>query len=105
MSSGTLIAAQVLWDVLLAVVIFVVVPLVLYRAMRLVRASRSIEIHFKTTLAAAVGVIDHTNPTTPALNQTIGVATEILGTAGQIDAHTAAIEGLLAQRAQQAAGS
>lgn len=96
-----LVTVQVLWDVLLAVAILVVVPLVLYRAGRLIWAARNIEGHFKATLAAAVGVIDNTAPTKPALGQTISVATDILGVAGDLDAHSAAIEGLLSQRAQQ----
>jgi hypothetical protein len=100
-SDGQLIAVQILWDLLLAIVIFVVVPLVLYRAARLVRASRNIAVLFNTSLASAVGVIENTQPTRPALDQTIAVATDILGTAAKIDEHSAAIEGLLTQRAAQ----
>lgn len=101
---GQLVAVQVLWDVLLFIVIVVVVPLVLYRAIRLVRASRNIAAHFSASLASAAGVAENTKPTEPALGETIAVATTILATAAQLDAHSAAIEGLLTQRARQGAG-
>lgn len=93
------VTVQVLWDVLLAVVVAVVVPVVLYRAARLVRACRNIDVLFSTTLTAAAGVVRNTEPAAPALDTTITTATGILGTAGRIDEHSAAIEGLLAQRA------
>jgi len=96
-----LVTVQVLWDVLLAIAVLVVVPLVLYRANRLIWAARNIERHFRVTLAAAAGVIENTAPTKPALGQTISVATDILGVASDIDTHSAAIEGLLSQRALQ----
>lgn len=94
-----LVIVQVLWDVLLLVVIAVVVPLVLYHAGRLVRASRNIALLFKTTLTAAGGVVRNTEPTKPALDQTIAIASRIVGTAGHIDQHSVAIESLLADRA------
>lgn len=102
MSDGELVAVQILWDVLLFIVIFLVVPLVLYRAARLVRASRNIALLFNVSLASAAGVVENTAPTQPALDQTIAVATTILATAGQLDQHSAAIEDLLTQRAQGA---
>ena len=95
------IAVMVLWDVLLIVVIAVVVPIVLYRVAGLVLAARAIRTHFETTLAAAAGIAANTAPTTPALDQTIEVAGSILGVAANLDAHSAAIEGLLTQRAAQ----
>jgi hypothetical protein len=79
----------------------VIVPLVLFRAARLVRAARAIAIEFKVTLAAAAGVARHTQPTKPALDQTIRTAGGILSTAGQINEHSAAIESLLQQRAAE----
>lgn len=102
MSDGALVAVQVLWDVLLLVVVAAVVPLVLYRAVRLVRAARAIETHFEVTLAAAAGIVQNTAPTTPALNETIAVAGDILGTAGELDSHSGAIEELLSGRARGA---
>lgn len=103
MTDGALVAAQVLWDALLFIVIFAVVPLVLYRAIRLVRASRNIATHFHAALGSAAGIVANTAPTRPALDQTIEVATTILGAAGQLDQHSAAIEALLSQRAGQGA--
>lgn len=99
-ADAAIVATQILWDVLLVVVVAVIVPVVLVQAAKLIRNSRAIRTHFKTTLAAAAEAVGNTAPTTPALNQTIDVATAILGTAGQIDAHSAAIEGLMAQRAR-----
>jgi hypothetical protein len=93
------LAAQVLWDLLLLVVIAVVVPLVLFRAVRLIKAARAIRTHFETTLTAAAGIVANTAPTTPALDQTIEVAGGILAVAADLDAHSGAIENLLTQRA------
>lgn len=99
MSDGQLVASQILWDIALFLVIAVIVPLVLFRAAALVRAARAIAIEFKVTLAAAGGVARNTQPTAAALDQTIQTAGAILGTAGQINEHTGAIENLLRQRA------
>lgn len=99
MTDGQLVVAQVLWDIALFIVIAAIVPLVLYRAARLVRAARAIAVEFKVTLTAAGGVARNTQPTSAALDETITTAGGILATAGQIDQHSAAIEGLLRQRA------
>lgn len=102
-ADADLVTVQVLWDLLLFVVIAIVVPLVLYRAAGLVLAARAIRTHFETTLTAAAGIAANTAPTTPALDQTIEVAGSILGVAADLDAHSGAIENLLAQRAAQRA--
>lgn len=99
MSDGGLVAAQVLWDIALFIVIVAIVPLVLVLAARLVHASKAIAIEFKVTLAAAGGVARNTQPTAEALNQTIATAGSILATAGKINDHSASIESLLTQRA------
>jgi hypothetical protein len=99
MSDGQLVTAQILWDIALFIVIAVIVPLVLFRAAALVRAARAIAIEFKVTLAAAGGVARNTQPTSAALDQTIQTAGAILGSAGQINEHSTAIESLLRQRA------
>ena len=99
MSDGQLVAANILWDVALLLVIAFIVPLVVFRAAALVRAARAIAIEFKVTLAAAGGIARNTQPTSAALDQTISTAGAILGTAGQINDHSAAIESLLTQRA------
>jgi hypothetical protein len=98
-ADAQLTAVMVLWTVLLGVVIVAVLPLVLYRAVRLVRATRNIETEFTQSLTAGVGIVNNTEPTAAALSQTISVAGEILATAGDIDAHSAAVEQLLTQRA------
>lgn len=99
MTDGQVVAANILWDIALFLVIAVIVPLVLFRAARLVQAARAIAIDFKVTLAAAAGVARNTQPTKSALDQTIRTAGGILGAAGQINEHSAAIESLLQQRA------
>ena len=93
------IAALVLWTILMAAVVFVVVPMVISRAARLVRATRSIEAHFRRTLEAAAGIAGNTQPATPALDETGSVAVGIAETAARIDAHSAAIEALMLERA------
>ena len=96
---GQVVAANILWDIALLLVIAVIVPIVLTRAARLVRAARAIAIEFKVTLAAAIGVARNTQPTATALNQTIQTASGILATTGHINDHSGAIESLLTQRA------
>lgn len=99
MNDGQLVAANILWDVALLLVITFIVPLVVFRAARLVRAARAIAIEFKVTLTAAGGIAGNTQPTAAALDQTIQTAGAILGTTGQINEHSGAIETLLRQRA------
>jgi hypothetical protein len=98
-SDGGLVASQVLWDIALFIVIVAIVPLVLVLAARLVHAAKAIAIEFKVTLAAAGGVARNTQPTEAALDQTIATAGAILATAGRINEHSAAVDGLLTQRA------
>lgn len=98
---GQVVAANILWDIALFLVIAVIVPIVLVRASRLVRAARAIAVEFKVTLAAAIGVARNTQPTTAALNQTIQTAGGILATVGKIDEHSGAIDSLLTQRAAE----
>lgn len=99
MNDGQLVAANILWDIALLLVITIIVPLVVFRAARLVRAARAIAIEFKVTLTAAGGIARNTQPTAAALDQTIQTAGALLGTAGQINEHSGAIEALLTQRA------
>ncbi|MGH7686733.1 MAG: hypothetical protein ACREN2_07955 [Candidatus Dormibacteria bacterium] len=99
MNDGQLVAANILWDIALLLVIAFIVPLLMFRAARMVSAARAIAIEFKVTLTAAGGIARNTQPTAAALDQTIQVAGAILGTAGQINEHSGAIETLLTSRA------
>lgn len=93
----------VIWIVTLAVIVLIVTPYVLYLCWRLIRGAHNIELHFAVTLQAAVGVVGNTSHT-KALEDTIGVAGGMLETAGKLDEHSAAIEGLLIGRLPKAAG-
>ena len=94
--------AASIWIATLAIIVLVVTPYVLYLCWRLVRAARNIERHFAVTLKAAVGIAGNTSHV-KALEDTIGVASGMLETAGKIDAHSAAIENLLVSRLKQGA--
>lgn len=90
-----------IWIVTLAIVVVLITPLVLYICWRLVRAARNIDRLFAVTYAAAAGVVDHTSHV-PALEDTIAVAGGMLQTAGRLDEHSGAIEGLLVGRLREA---
>ena len=79
------------------VVILIVTPLVLYMCWRLVRSARNIDRLFSVTYQAAAGVIENTAHV-KALEDTISVAGGMLETAGNLDQHSGAIEGLLLTR-------
>ncbi len=85
------------WIASLAVIVVFLTPLVLYLCWRLVRAARNIDRLFTVTYAAAVGVVESTSHE-KALEDTIAVAGGMLETAGRLDQHSAAIEGLLLSR-------
>lgn len=87
-----------IWIVTL-VLIVLITPLVLYLCWRLVRAARNIDRLFRVTYAAAGGIVENTSHVT-ALEDTIAVAGGMLETAASLDAHAAAIEGLLLSRLQ-----
>lgn len=91
-----------IWIATLAIIVLIVTPYVLYLCWRLVRSARNIERHFAVTLTAAVGIVGNTSHV-KALEDTIGVASGMLETAGKIDEHSAAIENLLVTRLSQGA--
>ena len=93
-------AIVTIWIITLLIVVLIT-PLVLYRCWRLIRAARNIEQHFRITFAAAVGVAGNTGHV-KALEDTIGVAGGMLETAGELDKHSGAIEGLLISRLPKA---
>lgn len=87
----------VLWWLLLAVAVFVVLPLLVYLLHRALNAARGIERNFAATLEAAKGVAGNT-ANIAALNDAIAVAGRILETAGRIEEHSGTIESALSAR-------
>lgn len=88
----------VLWWATLAIAVLIVLPIVVYLLHRLLRAARQIEHYAASTLEAAAGIAGNTANVT-ALNQTIEGAGGIVETSQSIEAHTATIEMVLAERA------
>lgn len=88
-----------LWKIGLAVTLLVFVPLSVVLLHRLWRAARSIQIYAREALAAAAGIAGNTAHIS-ALDDTIGVASSILGTAGAIEQKLGAATGVLAKRAE-----
>ncbi|GAC1444977.1 MAG: hypothetical protein NVSMB52_04930 [Chloroflexota bacterium] len=87
-----------LWWATLVIAVVVILPLAVYLLHRTLRAARQIERYAATTLTAGVGVAGNT-ANIEALNSTIAVAVDILGSAKAIEEHTGAIEGVLGARA------
>ncbi len=91
-------SVYVLWWATLIIAVVVVLPLAVYLLHRTLRAARQIERYAATALQAGVGVAGNT-ANIAALEQTISVATDALGTAQAIERHTGTIEEVLATRA------
>lgn len=89
--------ALVLWAVLLVVTVLLL-PLIVSLLHRTWVASRNIERYFKEMLEAGLGVAGNTEHIT-ALNDTIDVASGILGMAGKIDENANTMKTALADRA------
>lgn len=88
-----------IWAIGLAVTLVVFVPLSVVLLHRLWRAARSIQIYAREALTAAAGIAANTAHI-GALDDTIGVASSILGTAGAIEQKLGAAVGILAARAE-----
>ncbi len=91
-------AVYVIWAVTLAVAVFVVLPFVAYFLYRALKAAQRIERYAAKALEAGVGIAGNTADIA-ALDDTIRVATGILATGGDIEAHSGTIAGALASRA------
>ena len=91
-------AVYVIWIIVLAVAVLIVLPLTVYLLQRTLNAARNIERYFAEMRDAGLGIHNNTQHVR-ALDDTIGVATTILETAGSIKNHAAAIESTLAGRA------
>lgn len=92
-------AVYILWIIGLVMAVLVL-PVVVSLLHRLWRGAHHIERYAAESLAAGLGIAGNTQHIS-ALKQTIETATAILGTAGAIDQHTAAIEQLLTSRASR----
>ncbi len=92
------ILVTVVWSLLLVVTVFVVVPVLVRLLHRIYLAARLLEHNTARALAAGVGIAGNTG-NIEALNTTIGVATDILGTATAIEEHAGTIESALGSRA------
>lgn len=87
----------ILWTILLVVTVLLL-PLIVNLLHRTWKASRSIERYFKEMKEAGLGIAGNTDYVS-ALDDTIGVATTILGVAGEIDKNANTIKGAVADRA------
>ena len=91
-------AVYTIWIIVLVIAVFIILPLAVYLLQRTLNAARNIERYFAEMRDAGVGIAQNTSHIT-ALNETIGVATPLLETAGSISDHTATIKTVLSQRA------
>ncbi|MDB4539445.1 hypothetical protein OAG16_02680 [Saprospiraceae bacterium] len=90
-------AVFVLWTILLVVTVLLL-PFIVHLLHKTWKASRSIERYFKEMLEAGLGVAGNTEHI-KALDDTISVASGILGVAGDINQHAETIKDTLAGKA------
>ena len=88
-----------IWWAGLIVTLVVFVPLAVVLLHRLWRAAHSIRVYAEESLAAAAGIAGNTGYI-GALDETIGVASQILATATGIEQKLGAATGILARRAE-----
>ena len=88
-----------LWRIALLVTFVVFIPLAVYLLHATYRAARSIDLYARETLIAAAGIAGNTK-NIPALDATIGTATEILAAAEAVEAKLDTIATVLGQRAR-----
>ncbi|MBI5301729.1 MAG: hypothetical protein HY868_06310 [Chloroflexi bacterium] len=89
-----------IWGITLAIAVLVILPVTVWLLQRTLNAARSIERYFAEMRDAGVGIANNTR-NIKALDDTIGVATQILGVAGDIKSHTATIGATLTSRANE----
>lgn len=89
---------NILWLILLIVTVLVL-PFLIHLLHRTWRAARSIERYFSEMKTAGLGVAGNTEYI-KALDDTIGVASGILGVAGSINDRSDTLKTTLAQRAE-----
>ncbi len=91
-------AIYVIWIITLVIAVLVILPLTVYLLQRTLDAARSIERYMAEMRDAGVGVANNTQHI-KALDDTIGVATQLLTTADSIKSHTETIGATLTARA------
>ena len=89
----------ILWAILLIVTVLLL-PLIVSLLHRTWIASRNIERYFKEMNTAGIGISGNTE-NIAALNDTISVATTMLGVAGELDKNANTLKSALADRAAQ----
>ena len=92
-------AFYTIWAVGVVVTLVVFVPLAVYLLHRTWRAARSIQRYAADTLVAARGIAGNTQHI-PALDTTIGVATEMLTAAGAVERKLDTVAGVLEERSR-----
>lgn len=92
-------AVFTIWWIGLIVTLVLFVPLAVYYLNRTFMAALSIKRHAADALAAAAGIAGNTQHIT-ALDDTIGVASQILGTAGNVAGKLGTIADVLEERAK-----
>jgi len=88
---------QILWMILLIVAV-VLLPFIIRLLHKTLTAARSIERYLKEMKEAGLGIAGNTEHI-KALNSTIDVAVDILGSAGEINKNAETIKVTLAERA------
>jgi hypothetical protein len=91
-------AVYVIWVIVLAIAVLVILPLTVHLLHRTLTAARGIERYFAEMRDAGTGIARNT-ANIKALDDTIGVATQLLSTAGSIKGHTGTIGTVLTERA------
>ena len=89
---------NILWLILLIVTVLVL-PYLIHLLHKTWQAARSIERYFKEMKEAGIGIANNTEHV-KALDDTIGVASGILGVAGSINEHSDTLKTTLAARAE-----
>ncbi len=90
---------NILWLILLVVTVLVL-PYLIHLLHKTWQAARSIERYFKEMKEAGIGIANNTEHV-KALDDTIGVASSILGVAGSINEHSDTLKSTLAARAEK----
>jgi hypothetical protein len=88
-----------IWKIGLAITLLVFVPLAVVLLHRLWRTARSIQIYAREALVAAGGIAANTAQIV-ALDDTIGIASQMLSTATGIEQKLGAATGILVRRAE-----
>lgn len=95
-------AALVIWGITLLLIALIIVPVAVALLQRVLHAARSIETYLAEMRQAGIGIAGNT-AAIPALDRTIETAGAMAGVAGSLEQRSAAIAGILAERAEGSA--